>query len=582
MNCGLPTLDGRRAQSCMLPCSSLGTGSGTATGTSYQEFSRSVSMDLAARVSATGGELEGQPAKRPCYDLSNNSGSDASNAAHILEFNAIGAVVRAEQQQRQGPDAAQLGVWFASQQRQQQLLQLQMQANMQMQQQVQMQMHQQMAAHMSMQQGAGQFLHLQAPALSAPYAAAAAAGAAAAGAAAAVMQAPAGGRPPHATSPANNRSSTASPVAVPSSIVPRVASAAGNPALGSAWAAWQLAPAAAAAAAAGSGGDANAGATTAATAATMVAAAFECARPRGFCKLQQQQQVTVGDGDCSLGGGGTLPAMQQQQQGPVVQLNAVAGCGGQPGSASPKCTACDHVVPELDAKLAGTSLDGTAWTASQQHQQQQVQQQQVQRSAFQGYSGVDCVLVPRVPSSSQAGVYVKLEQPGVSCKGPGSCLDGFAGSCGDTAAGVPGDVIDNLLSKAGEELFGLDNLEGGAAAMEQSLAGAAAAFDGDLDGDDGMGADHSSSGGGSSLCESVADELAVAGLDVDDAPSYYIFGSTGSPRQLQHCSSQPGQLGFGTCDGVVVSGDSDFAGDTGFKVAEEPCENSFAHMFDFD
>jgi hypothetical protein len=449
--------------------------------------------------SGTGFDFEELAAKRGCYEPSiNNSGSDGSNPADVTGFmgfyGSSGMAMAPAEQQQQGPQAAQLGAWFASQQRQQQQLQLQMQATLQLQQQVQMQIQHQVAAHMSMQQAAGQVMHMQQPSLTSPYAGIGSpvASAPAAPAGFSVMAADLGS--PFAGAGTYNTSRTAAAAA---------------------------AAAAMAAVAANAANAANTG--------------------MPYQQLQQLQDLRLrqsaspvaaaaGDAaaDCTMQAQ-LAPQVQQQ----VMQPNAgFASCQG--ASQKP----CDHVVPEVDTQAA------------------QLQQQQDAAAAPAGGFRVPQLNL-NVPASSM--------QPSPAA-----------------------DEIDSLLTKAGRDMFELDDL-------------AAAGIDG-IDGIDGMGemdadaiaaacgldsgGDACSSGNNSSLCESMADELAVAGLEAEDAAGYYMFGGAGSPREQQQQLQQQGAAAgtvakaTGAAASAACEDASQLAG-AGFKVAQAPCESSFAHMFDF-
>ncbi|WIA36526.1 hypothetical protein OEZ86_007820 [Tetradesmus obliquus] len=180
------------------------------------------------------------------------------------------------------------------------------------------------------------------------------------------------------------------------------------------------------------------------------------------------------------------------------------------------------------------------------------------------------------------------------------------------------DEIDSLLTKAGRDLFeldddlaaaGIDSIDGmdDMQQMEDDDALAAACGLGSRR-DNALAREACSSGNNSSLCESMADELAVAGLEAEDAAGYYMFGGAGSPKnaspqQLQQAAQQAAAaaaaaaaVGAGSCQGLMYAagvqglvgggaaaacgGSSQLAGN-GFKVAQAPCESSFAHMFDF-
>ncbi|KAF6254869.1 hypothetical protein COO60DRAFT_1641960 [Scenedesmus sp. NREL 46B-D3] len=347
------------------------------SGVSHAAGCASVSGSGSGSGSGTTVDFEELAAKRSCCEPSiNNTGSDGSNPGFY-----------AAEQQQQGPQASQLGAWFASQQRQQQQLQLQMQANLQLQQQVQMQIQHQVAAHMSMQQAAGQVMQLKQPALSSPFA--------------------------------------------------------------------------------GGGGPA-------------------AAAPTGFTSSQQQAAAAAAAASAAF----KLP--QLNLQAPVGAL--------QPASVN---------------------------------------------------------------------------------------------------------EIDGLLTKASRDIFELEDL-------------AAAAGIGSIDGMEGMEEDAiaAASGNNSSLCESMADELAVAGLEAQDAAGYYMFGAAGSPtpgeqqelQQLQQQALRQGAAaaagagagaGAGGCQGLVhaagvqgmvrggaavaaaACGNAIQLAGNGCKVAQAPCESSFAHMFDF-
>jgi hypothetical protein len=511
----------RRVQSCQLPASFAGNGSMA----SQQEFARSASVSFGvncggsgvnfsgARVSVsgsgsgsgTGFAFEELAAKRGCYEPSiNNSGSDGSNPAEVTGFlgfygsSGMGMVAAEQQQQQQGPQAAQLGAWFASQQRQQQQLQLQMQANLQLQQQVQMQIQHQVAAHMSMQQAAGQVLQLQQPSLSSPYAGIGSPVAAAAPAGFAVMPADLGS--PFASAGAYNTSRTAAAAA---------------------------AAAAMAAVAANAANAANTGVP--------------------YQQLQQLQDLRLRQSASPVAAAGDAAAdstMQVQQQ--VVQPGT--GFGSTQASHKP----CDHVVPEVDTQGA------------------EPQQQQQQAAA-----------------AAPAGAF---RVPQLSLQVPASSMQ-------PTPAA---DEIDSLLTKAGRDMFELDDLAAAAGidgidgieGMEEMDAGAIAAACGLESGGDALRGDNCSSGNNSSLCESMADELAVAGLEAQDAAGYYMFGGAGSPRQAQEQQQLLQQQGAaaaavakaGGCQGAAASAacdDSNQLAGAGFKVAQAPCESSFAHMFDF-
>lgn len=529
----------RRVQSCQLPASLAGSSSMA----SQQELARSTSVSFGvkcggsgvnfsgARVSVsgsgsgsgTGVDFEELAAKRQCYEPSiNMSGSDGSNPAELSGFpgfySSNGACMAAAEQQQQGPQAAQLGAWFASQQRQQQQLQMQMQANLQLQQQVQMQIQHQVAAHMSMQQAAGQVMQLQQPALSSPFA---------------------GG--------------------VGSPVVAAAGGAGGLATMQSDLAAYSMTHSAAAAAAA----------------AAMAAAAANAASPRaGAVPCQQMQQLNlqlrqspspaaVAAPAAAAAGAvttSTPPAMQQQ-----VQQQQQAG-----NTATPK--QCDHVVPEIEPQAHDANL-----------------QQQVPAAAAPAAAAASGFKVPQLT----------LQVPAAPLQ-PSSA-----------------DEIDSLLTKAGRDLFeldddlaaaGIDSIDGmdDMQQMEDDDALAAACGLGSRR-DNALAREACSSGNNSSLCESMADELAVAGLEAEDAADYYMFGGAGSPKnaspqQLQQAAQQAAAaaaaaaVGAGSCQGLMYAagvqglvgggaaaacgGASQLAGN-GFKVAQAPCESSFAHMFDF-
>jgi hypothetical protein len=264
----------------------------------------------------------------------------------------------------------------------------------------------------------------------------------------------------------------------------------------------------------------------------------------------------------------SLPTMQQQQ---VQQQQQVMqpGVGFASSKTAPK--PCDHVVPEIDPQAQEPNLK----------QQQQQQQRQVPAAAAAGPSAFK---LPQLNLQVSAGTL----QP------------------------TPADEIDSLLTKAGRDLFELDDLAAagiesingidGMEDMEEDALAAACGLD---SADDALGGDACSSGNNSSLCESVADELAVAGLEAEDAAGYYMFGGAGSPKpgqqqeQLQQAMQQAAAAaaaaGAGGCQGVMYAagvqgmvggaaaacgGANQLAGN-GFKVAQAPCESSFAHMFDF-
>jgi hypothetical protein len=526
----------RRVQSCQLPASFAENGSMA----SQQEFARSAGVNCGgsgvnyagARVSeisgisgsdsgsGTGFDFEELAAKRACYEPSiNNTGSDGSNPAEVTGFlgfygsSGMGMLAAEQQQQQQGPQAAQLGAWFASQQRQQQQLQLQMQANLQLQQQVQMQIQHQVAAHMSMQQAAGQVMHMQQPSLSSPYAGMGSPVAAAAAAGFAAMPADLGS--PFAGAGAYSSSRTAAAAAAAAAAMAAVAANAANAS--------------------------NAGLP--------------------YQQLQQLQdlQLRQPSSPAAAAPGNAVDNSSMQQQALQVQQQVMQPTAGFASChTSPK--ACDHVVPEAAAQAAEPGQ----------------QQQAAAAASTEGF---------RVPELS-------LQVPASSME-PASAAD----------------VIDSLLTKAGRDLFELDDLAAAAGMdsidgmddmedMEEDAIAAACGLDG---GGDALGADACSSGNNSSFCESMADELAVAGFDAEDAAGYYMFGGVGSPKQSQEQQQQGGaaaaaDVSAGGCHGLVYAAGvqsavgaaataacdgSNQLAEAGFKVAQAPCESSFAHMFDF-
>lgn len=542
---------GIRSQSCLLPLAVHDSR------TSPPELTRSASASFIAKGSGAGGgggsssgaasasfgDFDELTAKRQCYEASGNTGSGSDEATNQTQsfagFLPATFPANTEQQgQQQGPDAANLGAWFHAQQQQQ--LQLQVQQNLQVQQQAQMQFRQQMhmAAQLSMQQAAAQFLQMPPPA---PVAPATAAGVMCMGAAAAV------GSPVPAAivCPTPMQSPVASGVLTPQQL--------------------------------GGGSPVAAGRSNTLLANDIeqlkqlqqrlrlaVGSPSEAGAPRWPVQLSSpctQQGTAQGEAMAASAAPCTMkqPAMMQQQQQEMQMCGQYSpGPTSNGGNCSPAAAAAACYVPQ------GPILRGCS--------------SPLPAGCFNCNSGRN-VWPNMAPGAAAAAAPVPLLHKSVSCD---AAVVPDVGNMKPeplsptAAAAVPPaftgtlqvtdcDDIDTLLAKPGD-MFDLSML--GVGVEKPTRMGRET---GDMDGmdmgDGSLGGDGPSSSCGGSLCESLADELAVAGLEVDAAPAYFMFGR-GSPR-LQEAEDAVSQ-GFNVVAIAAVAP----------AVLPAAPESQFAHMFD--